>query len=254
MSANKVEKSNETIKRISKDRKRTNILRKPEQALIAWLVQRVPKWITSDGLTIAGLFGNMIVAASFLLASMFHINWLLLSILGFVVNWVGDSLDGRLAYYRNKPRKWYGFTFDITIDWVGIIFIGAGFMFYVGSPFYFLGFLFVALYGWEMITALIRYKITGSYSIDSGILGPTEVRIIIAAILIMEVLIPGSIIYTVSLICIVLMIANITDSKSLISMADAKDRDKKTEKEIREILKQINEASESLMKSIKKEQ
>lgn len=53
-------KPNDTQKRISKDRKRTNILRKPEQAAIAWLVERMPKWVTSDGLTIMGLAGNMI--------------------------------------------------------------------------------------------------------------------------------------------------------------------------------------------------
>lgn len=232
-------KPNDTQKRISKDRKRTNILRKPEQAAIAWLVERMPKWVTSDGLTIMGLAGNMIVGFSFVLAAIFHVNWLLLSILGFVVNWVGDSLDGRLAYFRNKPRKWYGFSFDITVDWIGIVLIGAGFMFYAGSPFYFLGFLFVSLYGWEMITALMRYKITGSYSIDSGILGPTEVRIIIAIILILEVLFTGSIIYLVMIICIALLVANITDSYNLIKMADKRDNDEKVKNEIETILKHI---------------
>jgi hypothetical protein len=39
-------------------------------------------------------------------------------------------MDGRLAYYRNRPKKLYGFTLDITIDWIGIILIGVGFIVY----------------------------------------------------------------------------------------------------------------------------
>ena len=41
-------------KLIAKDRKRTNILRDGEQNAIAYLVQHIPSWITSDGLTAIG--------------------------------------------------------------------------------------------------------------------------------------------------------------------------------------------------------
>lgn len=231
----------EAKKRISKDRKRTNILREPEQAALAWLVQRMPGWITSDGLTFIGLSGNMIVGLSFVLAAYFHINWLFLSIFGFIVNWLGDSLDGRLAYYRNKPRKWYGFALDVTVDWIGIILIGVGFMHYVGSPYYLLGFMFVVLYGWEMITALLRYKVIGKYSIDSGIMGPTEVRIIIAALMVMEVFIPGSIILSILMVCGLLMIANVVDAIKLTEMADKRDKDENMEKEIRRVLASMDD-------------
>ena len=54
-----------TLKLITKDRERTNILRDVEQKTIAYLVQRVPSWINSDGLTAFGFFGNVIVASSF---------------------------------------------------------------------------------------------------------------------------------------------------------------------------------------------
>jgi hypothetical protein len=73
------------------------------------------------------------------------------------------------------------------------------------------------MYGWEIIIALMRYKITGNYSIDSGIFGPTEVRIIISAILVGEVLIPDSIIYSVAMICIVLLVSDIIDTGNCIS-------------------------------------
>ncbi|MGI6073885.1 MAG: CDP-alcohol phosphatidyltransferase family protein [Fermentimonas sp.] len=220
-----------SLKRISTDRQRTNILRSSEQKAIAYLVQRVPSWISSDGLTAIGFLGNITVALSLVLAAYINRYWLLLSLVGFVVNWFGDSLDGRLAYYRKKPRKWYGFSLDITVDWLGIILIGAGYMIYAVGAWKYVGFAFVVLYGWEMITAQLRYKITGQYSIDSGILGPTEVRIILAFIFILEVIIPTSIYYLASLACVVLVVSNIKEAKHLLHVADLRDKEEKKAKE-----------------------
>lgn len=220
-----------TMKIISKDRKRTNILKESEQALIAYLVQRIPLWINSDGLTAIGFFGNLMVASSLVLGAYYSRFWLLLSILGFIINWFGDSLDGRIAYYRNKPRKWYGFSLDITVDWIGTILIGLGFMIYATGAWKYLGFLFVVLYGWEMITAQLRYKISGHYSIDSGIFGPTEVRIILGSIFIIEVFFPGSIYYLISIATAFLIYSNLVESRKLLVIADERDKEEKRTKE-----------------------
>jgi len=53
-----------SLRLIATDRQRTNVLRTWEQNTIAYLVQRVPSWISSDGLTAIGFFGNLMVAAS----------------------------------------------------------------------------------------------------------------------------------------------------------------------------------------------
>lgn len=242
----KDKKKKHALDRITKDRVRTNILRRPEQAALACLVQRIPKKVTSDALTYIGLLGNFVVAASFVLAAHLHVNYLLVSVPGFIINWFGDSLDGRLAYYRNKPRKWYGFMLDVTVDWIGIIAIGIGFMIYVGSPFYILGFLFVVLYGWEMITALLRYKIIDKYSIDSGIMGPTEVRVIIALILVVEIIIPTSIIYSIGFIILLLLVSNITETRKLMHFADLRDVDENVRKEIIQRIEEMQASYEAL--------
>jgi len=213
----------EVLKAISKDRKRSNLLKKYEQMFIAFLVQRVPEWISSDMLTLIGFLGNFIVFISFLLASYIDRWNLLLGVAGFFISWFGDSLDGRIAYYRNKPRKWYGSALDLTVDWISTVFIGLGFMIYTDGNFYLLGYAFVVLYGWEMITTLLRYKITGKYSIDSGIFGPTEVRLLISALMILEVIIPGSIIYLSGIMIIGLFIFNIIDFIKLLKLADERD-------------------------------
>lgn len=223
-------KTNEVLKTISKDRKRTNLLKKSEQMFIAFLVQRIPAWISSDMLTLIGFLGNFIVFLSFLLAFYLDRWYLLIGVAGFFISWFGDSLDGRIAYYRNKPRKWYGSVLDLTVDWISTIFIGLGFMIYINNQFSLLGYAFVVLYGWEMITTLLRYKITGKYSIDSGLFGPTEVRILISLLLIMEIIIPSSIIYLAGIMIIGLFIFNIIDFIKLLKLADEKDISEKQNK------------------------
>lgn len=212
-----------SLRRITSDRQRTNILRTWEQKTIAYLVQKVPSWITSDGLTAIGFFGNLIVASSLVLASYYSIFWLFLSIPGFVINWLGDSLDGRLAYYRKIPRKWYGFSLDVTVDWIGVICIGTGYMIYAAGAWKYAGFFFVVLYGWEMITSQLRYKIADKYSIDSGKFGPTEVRILLALIFMIEIIFPTSIHYLATAACVLLIISNLVETKNLLKLADNRD-------------------------------
>lgn len=221
-------------KKLFQDRKRTNVLSDPEQRLITYLVPRIPNWLSSDGLTAIGFLGSLMILGSFLLAEYVHISCLLLGIVGFFVQWFGDSLDGRIAFYRNKSRKWYGFALDIVMDWVSTVMIGLGYVFYATGDFKYSGFVLVALYGWAMIISQLRYKITDKYTIDAGIVGPTEIRVIISAVFLLEVIIPGSIDYSVILICIVLFFINLGDTKKLLSMGDDRDKAEKLAKQTQE--------------------
>ncbi|MGO1596882.1 MAG: CDP-alcohol phosphatidyltransferase [Sphingobacterium sp.] len=216
--------------KLFRDRKRTNILSNLEQQLISYLVPKVPTWISSDGLTAIGFFGAVMVLGSFLLAEYVHVSYLLLAVVGFFVQWYGDSLDGRIAYYRDKSRKWYGFALDIVIDWVSTVFIGLGYVFYAIGDFKYLGFALVALYGWAMIISQLRYRITDKYTIDAGLLGPTEIRVIICLVLVLEVIFPGSIDYCVFGICIILFFINLIDTKKLLDLGDGRDIEEKRER------------------------
>jgi len=215
----------EKFKIVSEERGRTNILKKYEQKTIAFLVPLIPTWISSDMLTAIGFLGSIIIFVSFILAANLNVNFLLLGVLGFMINWFGDSLDGRIAYYRNKPRKWYGFSLDLTTDWIGNILMGLGYLLYAHGYWEVFGFGFVVLYGWEIITTLIRYKVTGKYSIDSGLIGPTEARFVVSGILILEVLLKGSLQYSVAIICVILFIVNLMDSVKLLKLANDRDFD-----------------------------
>ena len=199
--------------------------------MISWLLPKIPRWMNPNFLTGVGLAGNIIVAGSFILAANFNRAFLLLGLAGFLISWFGDSLDGRLAFYRERPRKHYGFTLDITIDWISIIIIGFGYIIYSEGAWELLGYGFVVMYGWEMILVLIHYKLTGEYVIDSGKLGPTEVRIIISLLMIIEVLFPGSLHYLAALVVAILLLFNIIDTHKLLKVSDELDKKKMKEKE-----------------------
>lgn len=221
--AHQVTGDNSILKRIFQDRKRTNILSGVEQSTISWLVKRIPAFITSDMLTFIGTAGSVLVLSGFILGTYVSRDYLLLGVLGLAVNWFGDSLDGRIAYYRNIPRKWYGFSLDIIMDWVSTVLIGLGYLVYARNEYELIAFIFVALYGWAMIISQLRYKITDVYSIDAGLVGPTEIRIILAIIIILEVMFGHLIEYFATGICLVLFIINFLDTKKLLKLGDIRD-------------------------------
>lgn len=212
-----------TLKRIFQDRKRTNVLKSVEQATISYLVKIVPSFISSNTLTFIGTMGSVIVLISFILAAYISKEYLLIGVLGLAINWLGDSLDGRIAYFRNIPRKWFGFSLDIIMDWVSTVLIGMGYMVYARNQYELIAFVFVALYGWAMIISQLRYKITDIYSIDAGLVGPTEVRVILSLIFIMEASFGHLIEYFAGVMCLVLFIINIIDTRKLLKLGDIRD-------------------------------
>jgi len=219
-----------TVVGLFKDRKRTNILSVPEQQLISYFVQKLPPWISPDRLTAIGMAGSAMVLLSFVLAYYGSQLFLLLAIVGLFVNWFGDSLDGRVAYYRGIPRKWYGFSLDIIMDWIGTVLIGLGYFFYAKDGYEVVAFALVVLYGWAMIISQLRYKITDKYTIDAGIVGPTEIRVVVSAIILIEMFFFNTIHFFVIAICAILFVINIVDTKKLLKLGDLRDEEERLAK------------------------
>ena len=213
---------------ITQGRKRTNILKKYEQSTIEYLCSIMPLWITSDILTFIGFLGSIVISVGLYFGN-FNKTWLILSILGFAIQWFGDSLDGRLAYWRNTPRKWYGWALDITVDWLSICIIGFGFYYYMDSYKY-ISFIFIFAYGWAMINTLLRYKITDAYSIDTNLMGPTELRIIICTFMVIEYFVPNTLIAFALVGSLILIYFNITDLMMILKAGDTRDVKEKAEK------------------------
>jgi phosphatidylglycerophosphate synthase len=162
---------------INNHRRVNDILLGPlERPTLKWLAAHMPAWVTPDTCTIVGVLGSLGVAASYILSS-YDRNLLWLASLGFVVNWLGDSLDGTLARYRRIERPVYGFFVDHTIDAfsVSVIMLGLGLTPYVSFN---VACLTLIAYLLLCVLVFVRTSAVGEFKISYGRLGPTEIRVL----------------------------------------------------------------------------
>jgi archaetidylinositol phosphate synthase len=147
-----------------------------ERPVLRWLASRMPCWVKPDMLTGLGVAGSVLIFFSYGL-SFFDHRFLWLASLGFVINWMGDSLDGTLARYRHIERPIYGFYIDHVLDVYSevLIFLGIGL-----SPYVRFDFACLALIGYLALSVItfVRTCVKGEFVLSFGKLGPTEVRLI----------------------------------------------------------------------------
>jgi archaetidylinositol phosphate synthase len=147
-----------------------------ERPALKWLAGHMPTWMTPDILTWIGVLGAIITMVGYMLSNRSPV-YLWLAILGFVINWFGDSLDGTLARYRHIERPVYGFYIDHTVDEVCqvMIFVGLG-----ASPYVTFNVACLTLVAYMLMTVLayVRTCVVGEFRISYGKLGPTEVRVL----------------------------------------------------------------------------
>lgn len=145
-----------------------------ERPALNWLAAHSPAWVTPDLLTWTGIVGAVLVFISYGLT---HIdrNFLWLATFGFLLNWLGDSLDGSLARYRHIERPRYGFLVDHSVDAMTtvLMFVGIGLSPYVDllvASFAAIAYLLVS------IMVYLTTYVTGVFKITSAKIGPTEIR------------------------------------------------------------------------------
>lgn len=147
-----------------------------ERPALQWLAKNAPAWVTPDVLTYLGISASVLIFISYVLTSVSpHFLWL--ASFGFVLNWLGDSLDGTLARYRHMERPRYGFLVDHWIDAMStvLIFLGLGLSPYVDFRAASLGAIMYLLL--SIMVYLITY-VTGIFQITNAKVGPTEIRVL----------------------------------------------------------------------------
>jgi archaetidylinositol phosphate synthase len=154
-----------------------NILAKRERQLLNWLCARMPAWVNPDLLTSIGFFGMMMVCAGYALST-YNPIWLWFAILGYCVNWFGDSLDGSLARFRKTERPSFGYFVDHSTDALGnlIALIGLGL-----SPYVRLDVALFAIAGYLLLSihTFLAARVVGEFRLTYMAGGPTELRIIL---------------------------------------------------------------------------
>jgi archaetidylinositol phosphate synthase len=96
-----------------------------EKKVLLWLAARTPAWVTPDHLTALGLLAMLLAGLAYALSAR-NPAWLHVVNLGLVLNWLGDSLDGTLARFRQRSRPRYGFYVDHLVDAFGALFLIGG--------------------------------------------------------------------------------------------------------------------------------
>lgn len=168
------------MKQEQSKRIQTSVLNEVERNILIWLAQRQPRWMTSDMLTGIGVIGAIVVAIGYFLSN-YHIAWLWLASVGFIINWYGDSLDGTLARVRQTQRPIYGFYLDHNIDGItmAIMCIGAGLSDMLNL---YIAFAVLAMYLLLSISVYINAHLKGEFKLTYAGMGPTEFRLIMIAV------------------------------------------------------------------------
>ncbi len=172
-------KSDSTDKRSAApiERIQDNMIARLERRALNHLCAGMPAWATPDMLTLVGMIGAFFVFGGYV-ASNIHSGWLLLSIVGYVVHWFGDSLDGSLARFRKIERPRYGYFLDHSCDGFATVLLVVG----IGiSPYVQLEVALVALVGYLLMSihAFLSVRVLGELRLSYLNAGPTELRLVL---------------------------------------------------------------------------
>ncbi len=165
---------------VKAEREPSFLLAKPERRLLRWVAARLPRWILPDDLTLLGVLSAFAICAAYQLSNQ-SAEWLWVASGLLVIHWLGDSLDGTLARVRRIERPTYGYYLDHLVDAVSTAAIGIG----LGlSPFMLLsvGTLVVVAYLVLSINVYLESYAFGRFSIGYGLIGPTELRLVLIAL------------------------------------------------------------------------
>jgi archaetidylinositol phosphate synthase len=158
-------------------RELTSLLAQPERRVLRAVAARLPRWVTSDGLTALGMAGALGAGAAYALSALDR-NWLWTACVLLVVNWFGDSLDGTVARVRGTERPRYGYYLDHIVDAFSTAAVGVG----LGlSPYVDLRVALAGVLAYLVlsINTYLETHVFGVFQLGYGRIGPTEGRIIL---------------------------------------------------------------------------
>jgi archaetidylinositol phosphate synthase len=153
------------------------LLSVPERKALHWLAQRTPRWINSDHLTLLGLFSMLAGGASYWAASRNKLA-LILVVVSIALNWLGDSLDGTLARFRNCQRPRYGYYVDHVIDLFGTAALLGGLAF-SGYMSQMIALALLAAFALVEAEVFLATHVQQVFRLSCFCVGPTELRVVL---------------------------------------------------------------------------
>ena len=149
-----------------------------EKKALVWLAARTPAWINPDHLTALGLLAMLLAGVAYWFSAetpaLLHVVNVALA-----VNWLGDSLDGSLARFRERCRPRYGFYVDHLVDALGALFLLGGLALsgYMSER---VALCLLIAYFLVSINIYLATYTLGVFKISFGPVGGTELRLLLA--------------------------------------------------------------------------
>jgi phosphatidylglycerophosphate synthase len=154
------------------------LLEIPEKKALLWLAPRTPRWINSDHLTLLGLF-SMVMAGTAYWAASRNKYFLILAVASLALNWLGDSLDGTLARFRNCQRPRYGYYVDHVIDLFGTTTLLGG-LALSGYISHLIALALLAAFALVEAEVFLATHVHQIFRLSCFHVGPTELRIVLS--------------------------------------------------------------------------
>jgi archaetidylinositol phosphate synthase len=160
------------------ERRQESFLAAMEKSILISLARRTPSWINSDHLTSMGFLAQIAAGAAYAW-SRWNRYGLLLVIAALALNWLGDSLDGTLARYRQQQRPRYGFYVDHMVDSFGALALMGGLALSGYMHRYIAAALLIAFLLLSIQSYLATYTL-GEFQLSFWKFGPTELRLLLS--------------------------------------------------------------------------
>jgi phosphatidylglycerophosphate synthase len=153
------------------------LFRSFEAYVLPRMAAALPKWVLPDHMTVLGFLSAAGIGVCYAMSGS-SVNYLWVANLLWVVNWVGDSLDGTLARVRRIERPRYGYYLDHIVDMFAVAFVCIGLGF---SPYLLLSVALAMLIAYYLmsINVYLETFVMKTFQFGYEYIGPTEVRVIL---------------------------------------------------------------------------
>ena len=149
-----------------------------EQALIQFLLPKVPKWITTVHLTTMTLFWAMgAMGSGYLAASSGDLRWMWAFNACILGQYVTDMLDGAVGRQRNTGLIKWGFYMDHFLDYIFLCCCIIGYAFLLPVSYFFLIMACLTLSAGFMVHTFLDFSITNDFKISCNLFGVSEARV-----------------------------------------------------------------------------
>ena len=149
-----------------------------EARVLEVLLPKVPLWLEGYHLTLMTILWTAGLIVFGWLAGRGSLHWPWLSSFMLFLQWLTDSLDGKLGKMRNTAIPKWGYYADHLLDFAFMTAIYVGYAFLVPVGGQYLLFLLAFLYAVLMVSSFLSLSCLNEFQITYLGVGPTEIRLL----------------------------------------------------------------------------